>query len=112
MPELQNKTAPASRPNTTLTVYTNTITGDNAQTLAWSSPARPKDLPIPEYSQQNRRNLSLSEILNGPDTLLGAGQTFYNATDTRQENHRYIFFSSWLRHWFREEVSFYLCQLV
>jgi hypothetical protein len=72
--------APASRPSTTLTGYSDTTIGDNAQTLAWSSQSRPKDLPIPEYSQQNRRNLSLSRVLNGPDTSLdaGVGQTFYN----------------------------------
>lgn len=74
MPKLQNTPTPAGRPGTTLTGYCNTIIGANAQTLAWSSQARPKDIPIPEYSKQNRRNLSLPGILNG----VGVGQTLYN----------------------------------
>lgn len=79
MPKLQNTPSPAGRPCTTSMGYCNTVTGANAQTRAWSSQARPEDIPIPlENSQRNRRNASLSEILNGPDTPLDAGQTFHN----------------------------------
>ncbi|KFY32171.1 hypothetical protein V493_00446 [Pseudogymnoascus sp. VKM F-4281 (FW-2241)] len=64
VPRLQNATAPADRPCTTLMGFSNTMIGANAQTLAWSSQARSEDIPIPEDSQQKRRNASLSEILN------------------------------------------------
>ncbi|KAL5351049.1 hypothetical protein ACLOAV_004623 [Pseudogymnoascus australis] len=74
MPKLQNTPTPAGRPGTTC----NTVVGANAQTLAWSSQARPKGIPIPEYIQQYRRDASLSGMLNGPNSPLGAGQTLYN----------------------------------
>jgi hypothetical protein len=70
MPKLQNTPTPAGRPGTTC----NTVVGTNAQTLAWSSQARLKGIPIPEYSQQNRRDASLSGMLNGPNSPLGYNQ--------------------------------------
>ncbi|KAL5349574.1 hypothetical protein ACLOAV_005869 [Pseudogymnoascus australis] len=74
VPKFQNTPAPAGSPGTTC----NTVVGTNAQTLAWSSQARPKGIPIPEYSQQNRRDASLSGMLNGPNSPLGVGQILYN----------------------------------
>ncbi|KFZ23920.1 hypothetical protein V502_01600 [Pseudogymnoascus sp. VKM F-4520 (FW-2644)] len=85
VPKLQNTPASASKPSTTLTGYCNTDIGANAQTPAWGSQARPKDIPIPEYSQQNRRNASLSGILNGPDTSLGVGQTFHSQPRSQRD---------------------------
>ncbi|KFZ25063.1 hypothetical protein V502_00458 [Pseudogymnoascus sp. VKM F-4520 (FW-2644)] len=80
VPKLQNTPTTAAKPGTTLAGYCNTVIGASAQTLAWGSQARPKDIPVPEHSQQNRRNFSLPGILNGVDTSVGvgAGQTFHS----------------------------------
>ncbi|KFY67386.1 hypothetical protein V496_01577 [Pseudogymnoascus sp. VKM F-4515 (FW-2607)] len=59
--------ASAGGPNTTLTGYCDTVIRA-PQTLARRNHARPTDIPILEYSGQNKRNASQPRILNGPDT--------------------------------------------
>lgn len=69
--------ASAGGPNTTLTGYCDTVIRA-PQTLARRNHARPTDIPILEYSGQNKRNASQPRILNGPDTSVGFVQTFHN----------------------------------